>query len=434
MTSPATATESRCQRWWCAGLDADARAEAQALHRRLAGRDGLWLAAALAAGLAAAAWGLNRAGVPVGWALLVAALFVGGSALAMRRAWLQPERFDARMLRRLGLLMVVATYAGALGGMAPGLWDAGPGGRAERLLDALWRATPAQLVAGLALLLLLWIVAASRRAQVQRALQQSRLEAERDAAARHAAEARLRLLQAQIQPHFLFNTLAALQHWVDIGDARAAPLLRALTGFLRGSTELMARDEVTLADELPLARHFLDILRARLGEERLVVHFDIDPAATGQPLPPALLLTLLENAVEHGIAPSLHGGCIEVAARLCGGRFELTVADSGAGLAAGWRDGVGLANGRERLRHRFGARARLELLPLQPGALARVVIGAISESVIGPDIEPAGASNSAFVGEPISEPISNPISEPACGPTSKPANEIDRSSETPRRP
>jgi hypothetical protein len=69
MTSPATATESRCQRWWCAGLDADARAEAQALHRRLAGRDGLWLAAALAAGLAAAAWGLNRAGVPVGWAL-----------------------------------------------------------------------------------------------------------------------------------------------------------------------------------------------------------------------------------------------------------------------------------------------------------------------------------------------------------------------------
>ena len=364
----------RWRRWWHAGLDAEARLQADALDRLLVSRTGclLWLAAL--ATLLGAAWGLRGAGVPLGWAAAVALLFVAGSLLAMRRAWLQPERFDARTLRRLALLMVAATYAGALGGMAAGLWDAAAGNRTERLLQALWRATPAQLVAGLALLLLLWIVAASRRAQMQRALQQSRLTAERDAAARHAAEARLRLLQAQIQPHFLFNTLAALQHWVDVGDARAAPLLRALTGFLRGSTELMARDEATLADELPLARHFLDIMRSRLGEGRLVVHFDIDPASTAQPLPPALLLTLLENAVEHGVGPALHASRIEVRTRLQQGRFELSVADSGAGLAAGWREGVGLANGRERLRHRFGARARLELLPLQTGTLARVVI------------------------------------------------------------
>ncbi len=376
MTSPDSAAGSRLQRWWCAGLDADACAEAHALQQRLAGRDSLWLAAALAAGLAAAAWGLRSAGVPMAWALLVALLFVAGSALAMRRAWLQPERFDARTLRRLALLMVVATYAGALGGLAPGLWAAGPDGRTERLLAALWRATPAQLVAGLALLLLLWIVAAGRRAQMQRALAQSRLEAERDAAARLAAEARLKLLQAQIQPHFLFNTLAALQHWVDVGDARAAPLLRALTGFLRGSTELMARDEATLADELPLARHYLDIMRARLGADRLAVHFDIDPDCLHQPLPPALLLTLLENAIEHGITPSLHGGRVEVRAqRLAFGGFELSVADSGAGLAPGWREGVGLANARERLLHRFGRAAHLALQPLERGgALARIVI------------------------------------------------------------
>ena len=374
-TPHAAAAESLWKRWWCAGLDADARAEAQALQRRLAGRDGLWLAAALAAGLAAAAWGLRSAGVPMAWALLVALLFVAGSALAMRRAWLQPQRFDARTLRRLALLMVVATYAGALGGLAPGLWTDGPDGRVDKLLAALWRATPAQLVAGLALLLLLWIVAASRRAQGQRALAQSRLEAERDAAARAAAEARLQLLQAQIQPHFLFNTLAALQHWVDVGDARAAPLLRALTGFLRGSTELMARDEATLADELPLARHYLDIMRARLGEGRLAVHFDIDPACTAQPLPPGLLLTLLENAIEHGIAPSLQGGRVEVRARRPGaGGFELSVADSGVGLAPGWRDGVGLANARERLLHRFGHAAGLALQPLEPGALACIRI------------------------------------------------------------
>src|SRR5689334_4587729 len=101
MSAADSAGDSRWQRWWCAGLDADARAEAQALQQRLAGRDGLWLAAALVAGLAAAAWGLHSAGVPLAWALLVALLFVAGSALAMRRAWLQPERFDARTLRRL---------------------------------------------------------------------------------------------------------------------------------------------------------------------------------------------------------------------------------------------------------------------------------------------------------------------------------------------
>ena len=388
LAPPPSPPPGRWRRWWHAGLHAEARAQAEALDRVLAGRQGAWLWGAAAAALLAAVLGLRDAGVPLHWALLVAVLFVGGGLLAMRRAWLQPERFDARMLRRLALLMIVATYAGALGSMAVGPWHAGFGSRAEWLLTALWRATSAQLVAGLALLALLWIVAASRRAQVQRALRQSRLEAERDAAARLAAEARLRLLQAQIQPHFLFNTLAALQHWVDVGDARAAPLLRALTGFLRGSTELMARDEATLADELPLARHYLDIMRARLGAERLAVHFDVDPACTGLPLPPALLLTLLENAIEHGIAPGLHPGRVDVAARLEQGRFELTVADSGAGLAPGWREGVGLANCRERLRHRFGDRARLELLPRQPGTLARVAI------------EPADARTTAFPPEP----------------------------------
>ena len=383
---------SRWQRWWCAGLDADALAEAQALQRRLAGRDGVGIAAALLGGWAAAAWGLRSAGVPWAWALLVALLFVAGSALAMRRAWLQPERFDARTLRRLALLMAVATYAGAFSGMVPGLWAADADGRVEKLLAALWRATPAQLVAGLVLLLLLWIVAAGRRAQMQRALAQSRLEAERDAAARLAAEARLQLLQAQIQPHFLFNTLAALQHWVDVGDARAAPLLRALTGFLRGSTELMAREEATLADELPLARHYLDIMRARLGAERLAVQIDVEPACLPQPLPPALLLTLLENAIEHGITPSLHGGRVEIRARRpAAGGFELSVADSGVGLAPGWREGVGLANARERLMHRFGPAAALELQPLQHGALARLLIGVPSGGTAAHGPSSAGA-------------------------------------------
>ncbi|WP_395702711.1 sensor histidine kinase, partial [Aquabacterium sp.] len=243
----------------------------------------------------------------------------------------------------------------------------------EKLLRALWRATPVQLLAGRALLLMLWAVATGRRAQIQRALQQSQLVAERDAAARHAAEARLQLLQAQIQPHFIFNTLAALQHWVDTGDARAPALLRSLTQFLRGSTELLAREQATLGDELVLARHYLAIMQARLGE-RLDLAFTVADDCLDQPLPPGLLLTLLENAVEHGVAPALQPAGIAVRAQRVAGRFELAVLNGGQPLAPGWHDGVGLANCRERLQHRFGSAASLNLQATDAGTLARVTI------------------------------------------------------------
>jgi hypothetical protein len=360
-------------RWLYAGLDAETRAQAMALDRRLlqpAGW-GAWLG--VLGGWAAATLGLRQAGMRWAWAVLTAGLFVAGSAMAMRRAWLQPQKFDGRTLRRLAGLMVLATYAGALGTMFAGIWDAGGAPGWERLLNALWRATPVQLLAGMALLLVLWAVATGRRAQIQRALRSSQLVAERDAAARQAAEARLQLLQAQIQPHFIFNTLAALQHWVDTGDARAPGLLRNLTSFLRGSTELLSREQVSLADELGLARHYLAIMQARLGD-RLHPAFDVADDSLDQSLPPGLLLTLLENAVEHGIAPALHPGGIWVRARRAGARFELSVRNGGQPLAQDWHEGLGLANCRERLRHRFGAAARLELQAGDDGTLARLVI------------------------------------------------------------
>jgi len=373
----ATGLAGRVESWWYDGLDASAGHDARALDRlwldaRYGLRPAWW--AGIAAALSLTTLGLRANGVPLRWALLIGAFFVGFSLLAMRAAWLEPQKFGRSRMLWLAGMMVLGTYAGALSGAFAGLWDAGAAALPERLLRALWRATPAQLLAGLVLLLVLWAVATGRRAQIQRALDQSRLEAERDAAARLAAEARLQLLQAQIQPHFLFNTLAALQHWVDTGDARAAPLLRVLTSFLRGSTALMTREQVTLADELPLARDYLAIMQARLGE-RLQAEFSIDAASQRQPLPPALLLTLLENAVEHGIAPALGPGQVRVVASQQGGEFVLTVHDSGAGPAAGWTEGVGLANCRERLVHRFGATgARLSLQHDAAGTRAEVRI------------------------------------------------------------
>lgn len=224
-----------------------------------------------------------------------------------------------------------------------------------------------------AVLLAVQARAAARRAALLQALQESRLQQERDAAAREAAEARLRLLQAQIQPHFIFNTLAALQRWVDTGDARASALLASLTGFLRGSTDLLSRDAVRAAEEAERAQHYLAIMQARLGE-RLTWDVAIEADAAGQELPAGLLLTLVENAVEHGVAPALRGGEVQVRVRRDGATFVLCVRNTGAALPAQWRCGVGLANSRERLAHRFGQRASLSLASVDGATEARVTI------------------------------------------------------------
>ena len=307
-------------------------------------------------------------------ALLFAAGTFAGLFKAGLSVWLRPERFTAKRMWRIGWMSMIASYAGAIasfrGDLRP-LIEAGAPWY-EAVLRVIWRATPLQIMVLVAVLLLLTIVSAARREYVQRALEGARAEQERDASARQLTQARLTLLQAQIQPHFLFNTLAALQHWVDVGDARAAPLLRSLTSFLRGSTELMLRPEATLAQECEMVAHYLVIMQARLGD-RLRFAIDIAPGCADQLLPPGLLITLVENAIEHGIEPQLRGGELRVVARQDRGVFVLRVLDDGAGLAAAdEHEGIGLANSRERLRHQFGARAELTLTTRDdgPGAQA----------------------------------------------------------------
>jgi signal transduction histidine kinase len=365
---------NRLQRWLACRtelsyerLAEDARAQARRIDGYLYSLRGWWVWALLLTGVTANAFGLHLLGFPLGWALGLSLLFFVCMAQALLSAWIRPERFSGRRLWRIGLLMIAASYAGAFGSLF-GMHRSRPLPQTlDGWLDVLWRATPLQLMAGLGVLLLVGAVGAARRAQLQHTLAQLRLQQERDAAARQASEARLRLLQAQIQPHFLFNTLAALQHWVDSGDARAGGLLRSMTAFLRGSTELLGRSEVAVADEAEMARHYLEVMRARLGE-RLRFAIELADDCGARRLPPGLLITLVENAVEHGIEPNLHGGSVQVRAWRESGAFMLSVSDDGAGLALGWREGVGLANSRERLAHAFGERATLSLNPRTPAS------------------------------------------------------------------
>jgi hypothetical protein len=363
--------------YYDARMAPEVRAQAEAIDRVLYSRRGLGIWAGFLAGLAGAAWGLRAAGVPWLVAVPVAVVLVVGLIGMALSAWLTPERYSGRKLWRVALLMMLGTYVGTLAtvvtrgsldGESPQRW-------LETAGTVIWRATPFQLIAGLALVLIMWVTTTARREVLQRDLARSRLEAERDSAARQASEARLRLLHAQIQPHFLFNTLAALQHWVDGGDPRAGALLRSLTAFLRGSTELLAQPAITLAQEGEMLRHYLTIMQARLGERlRFTIHIAADCAALA--IPPGLLVTLAENAVEHGIGPQLRGGLVEVRAVRSGDAVELCVRDDGAGLATGWHEGVGIHNSRERVRHQFGAAASLQLGPRDagPGTEARVVL------------------------------------------------------------
>jgi Histidine kinase len=367
----------RWARPYYARMPPQVRAQAEAIDRVLYSRRGLGLWVGFLASLVVAAWGLRTVGVPWLVAVPVAVVLVVGLIVMALSAWLTPERYSGRKLWRGALLMMLGTYAGTLAtvitrgsmdGESPQRW-------LETAGTVIWRATPFQLIAGLALVLIMWVTTTARREVLQRDLARSRLEAERDSAARQASEAQLRLLHAQIQPHFLFNTLAALQHWVDGGDPRAGALLRSLTAFLRGSTELLAQPAITLAQEGEMLRHYLTIMQARLGERlRFTIHIADDCAALT--IPPGLLVTLAENAVEHGIGPQLRGGLVEVRVARAGDAVELCVRDDGAGLAAGWHEGVGITNSRERVRHQFGAAASLQLGPREdgPGAAARVVL------------------------------------------------------------
>jgi signal transduction histidine kinase len=197
-----------------------------------------------------------------------------------------------------------------------------------------------------------------------------RLEAER-----RATEAQLRLLQAQMEPHFLFNTLANVASLIDHEPAKARAMLGAFTDYLRASLRGLRRDEGTLADELALAEAYLRVQQGRM-EARLAWRIEADDTLGRAALPPLLLQPLVENAVHHGLEPTIAGGTVSVSARARDGRLEIEVRDDGRGLGAPSRRGAGvaLANIRQRLFARFGTEAALDLAPAEPGTRARLVL------------------------------------------------------------
>lgn len=215
-----------------------------------------------------------------------------------------------------------------------------------------------------------------RDAQVRAQLLQLALE--RESLQRQAADAQLKLLQSQIEPHFLFNTLANVQALVEGGSPRAAPVLGSLIAYLRAAMPKLHDGVPTLGQEESLVLAYLELMQMRMPD-RLAFAIDVDPALRDLRLPSMTLLTLVENAVRHGIDPSEAGGRIEVGARRSsdGAAIVLWVEDSGRGIDESQTPGTGLANLRERLRASYGATAGLALLGVEPhGLRAEITIPA----------------------------------------------------------
>jgi hypothetical protein len=196
-------------------------------------------------------------------------------------------------------------------------------------------------------------------------------------AEKRAAEAQLRLLQGQIEPHFLFNTLANVESLMDHDLPKARQMLHDFSEYLRASLGTLRNDQGPLSQELDLAENYLRLLGARM-EDRLQWQITADDAARQVNVPPLLLQPLVENAIQHGLEPQLEGGAVNVSAHLQGNQLVLEVHDTGRGPDApprtGARKGHGLAlkNIRERLLSHYGGRATLELSAAHPGT--RVVM------------------------------------------------------------
>jgi two-component sensor histidine kinase len=186
-----------------------------------------------------------------------------------------------------------------------------------------------------------------------------------------AADARLAALQAQMNPHFLFNALNTIASLVRT-DARAAEATTEnLAAILRRTLDRSRSTMSTVEDEADYLRAYLSIEQERYGD-RLSVEWEIDPAALPVRIPPMTLQPLAENALKHGIGGRLEGGRIRIAARRTDGVLRLEVEDDGAGFVRGAREGTGLDNLRARLATLYGDRASLNVEPLPRGTLATV--------------------------------------------------------------
>ncbi len=217
------------------------------------------------------------------------------------------------------------------------------------------------------LLVILWAVRIATRSRInaEHSISAAEANTELEALRRQVAEAQLKTLQAQVEPHFLFNTLAAVEHLTETDPPRASIMLQHLISFLRGALPDMRGHDTTLGREADLCKDYLAIMQIRM-EDRLTVAVDLPESLRALPFPPMMLQSLVENSIKHGLEPKPEGGALVMSARLEDNHLRVTVADTGLGIAENAPQGIGLSNIRDRLKRLYGTAATLVIAPNAP--------------------------------------------------------------------
>jgi hypothetical protein len=251
------------------------------------------------------------------------------------------------------------TFVGNLSPLQPQAWQS-------------WHYMLAFYIRGLSTggLLAAILLFAARERDAQRRLHQARLA--RVEIDKQVTESRLRLLRAQIEPHFLFNSLASVKRLYERQPGKGRALLRNLTDYLLDATRGARQRDVPLRDEVALARSFLEIFQVRMGG-RLRVRIDVPEFLGSARVPPLMVGTLVENAIKHGIAPRASGGTLTISASNRDGLLEIGVGDDGVGFRARSGHGVGLANIRARLETLFAGAGSLDLATNAEGGVTATI-------------------------------------------------------------
>lgn len=289
--------------------------------------------------------------------------------------WLAGARFDPWLERRvpafglrlalgeLGLLAAIATQTALVYGVVfrvlMGRFPLLPGTYAV----AYKTTVVAMLVYG-------WLIFNRSSRGTQGAAQD--LQADANRLSTDLGRAELAMLQAQIEPHFLFNTLALVKRQYRVDPANAGEVMDTLVAFLESAAPALRRDDWTVGQELDLVQLYLDILSYRFGAT-LTHRIDVPPACRSQRLPALVLATLVENAVRHGLAPKQDAGHVAISGQLAEHGLRLEVADDGVGLRQQSGSGLGLSTVRARLRAVFGDAATLLVQPGQTSGVCAVL-------------------------------------------------------------
>lgn len=189
-------------------------------------------------------------------------------------------------------------------------------------------------------------------------------------------QAQMRMLQAQIEPHFLFNTLANIQSLIARSPDKANLMMDNFIAYLRESLSASRSQEGTVQQEFALVRHYLDLIKIRMAD-RLQFTLSLAPELESTPMAPMLLQPVVENAIKHGLEPKVAGGTVTVDARQEGGRMVINVEDNGLGFsenADSKGTGIGLTNLRERLAVLYDGRATLDISDANPGTRIRISV------------------------------------------------------------